>query len=140
MFYVLFQFDREQVITNAYPDISWENKGFQLQCTRWLIGKTGKPVPSVRDFIRHKLRPIMKLADRDDLVREVYDIQNTNCLCEMERFRMQYGLSAEKFAGMAGIAQATVYYGMNGSVSFSLETEVKIMQAIRNHESKMTQS
>ena len=106
MFYVLFHFDREQVIANAYPEISWENKEFQLQCTRWLIDKTGKLVPSVKDFIRHKLHPIIKLADKDDLVREVYDIR-VDCLCEMERFRMQQGLSVEKFADMAGINQTT---------------------------------
>jgi len=132
MFYVLFQFDREQVIVNAYPEISWENKEFQLQCTRWLIDKTGKQVPSVKDFIHHKLRPIIKLADKDDLVREVYGIQNIDCLREMEKFRMQHCLTVEKFAAMTGINQATLYGGMNGSVSLSLNTEIKIMQTIRN--------
>ena len=137
LYEILFQCDREQAIANAYPEISWENRKFQLYCTRWLIDKTGKLVPSVKDFNRYKLRPIMRLADKDDLVREVYGIQNIDCLREMERFRMQQDLSIEEFAGMAGISQATVYYGKDDSArQLSLETEIKIMQAIRNQEGK----
>ena len=133
LYEVLFQCDREQAISNAYPEISWENRKFQLYCTRWLIDKTGKLVPSVKDFNRYKLRPIMRLADKDDLVREVYGIQNIDCLCEMKRFRMQQNLSVEEFADIAGISRATINYGTSGR-RLSLETEIKIMQAIRNQE------
>jgi len=69
------------------------------------------------------------------LVREVYGIQNIDCLREMERFRMQQDLSIEEFAGMAGISQATIYFGKDDSArQLSLETKIKIMQAIRNQE------
>jgi len=44
-------------------------------------------------------------------------------------------LSIEEFAGMAGISQSTIHLGKDDSArQLSLETKIKIMQAIRNQE------
>jgi len=137
MLYVLFQADREQAISNAYPNIVWNNPDFQDHCIRWLIDKTDKLVPSIKDFKHYRLHPILDHIDGDILVRRAYNIQNVDCFFELERFRVHYGFSVEKLADMVGISPATIYNRMNGSTKLSLETEIKIMQAIRNFSYKI---